>query len=695
MVDPLIGRTLGGAFLVERPLGQGGMGAVYVARHTRTGKRYAVKVLRPDHGARSDEAAVRFEREAAALAELNHPGIVAIQDFAQTEDGIDYLVMDLLEGEDLSERMARVGRLPLAEALRIFHETAVALMVAHEAGIIHRDLKPGNVFLRAARGAPDRAMVLDFGLARMTESADAQHLTASGVAMGTPLYMAPEQAAGERVGEPADQYALAVMLYEMLTGEPPFTAPSAPALLVKVLTTTAPTLAERGAAPSHISAAVAYAMNKSPDERFESIASFLAAVEGNGDRAIASTRAADLPAIAATRAMPATAPPAYAGASPVTRPTLRLERTVPIAAGAAGLLALLLVGGAFIWRQTREVSVSVTDVRSDWVDGGVGGPPVTRQLTYTSTSGPALGATPPDASVAAIKPDAAVAAHADAGVEQHAQAASGLRRHSNRHDPGEASAAAPERNAHPANTPGAGMPPGGGMTREQVASLEETARNYEAQATAIEQLLDQVQGMRDKTRGLTDGHEPTICAPGVLTALPTHSDVPTVVSTAQTLRREITRLCQPFDNLRTPPDSIRSDLHNLPSTIDAALTRARDQSVSTNEPTAVAEQIAQALEQARTAIAGVPEGRRPFPCSSAPFSQLKRLESAGNRYAGSAAQTVTRLRDNICRGLGTDLAALRSSASGFSDRLDQIEGTLRTTAASYRGIVRQTRAAIR
>ncbi|NOY94664.1 MAG: protein kinase, partial [Deltaproteobacteria bacterium] len=428
--DPLIGRTLGGSFLVERLLGQGGMGAVYVARHTRTGKGYAVKVLRPDHGARFEDAVKRFKLEAAALAKLNHPGIVAIQDVGLTEDGIDYLVMDLLEGEDLSERMARTGKIPLEEALRIFHETSVALTIAHEAGIIHRDLKPGNVFLRSTLGAPDRAMILDFGLVRMTESADAQHLTASGVTMGTPLYMAPEQAAGERVGEAADQYALAVMLYEMLSGEPPFTAPSAPALLVKVLTTTAPSLEEHEAAPAHVSAAVARAMSKAPGERFESVAAFLAAVEEDAEVGLALTRASDLPTIAATRALPATAPPGYAdpppgyaGASPVTNPTMRLERAVPVAAGSAVLLALLIVGGAFLWKATEGVTVSVSDVRTDAADGGLARPPHTRQITYTSTRQPWVGASPADAGGSpSAKPDSGVAAQlpseADAGPDR-------------------------------------------------------------------------------------------------------------------------------------------------------------------------------------------------------------------------------------------------------------------------------------
>ncbi|HEY8432683.1 MAG TPA: serine/threonine-protein kinase, partial [Sandaracinaceae bacterium] len=232
-MDALVGRTLAGTYRIDALLGAGGMGAVYAATHVRTGRPYAVKVLLPEVAARPG-ALARFRREAEAIGALGHANIVAIHDFAES-DGLAYLVMDRLEGEDLGARIER-GPLPLGEAIAIAGQIAAGLAAAHARGIVHRDLKPANVFLARQPGAPERAVLLDFGLAKsVAPEGDLARLTASGVVLGTPQYMSPEQASGAPVDARTDLYSLATILYEMLAGAPPFSAPSVPVLFAKLV----------------------------------------------------------------------------------------------------------------------------------------------------------------------------------------------------------------------------------------------------------------------------------------------------------------------------------------------------------------------------------------------------------------------------------------------------------------------------
>ncbi|HJL19415.1 MAG TPA: serine/threonine-protein kinase, partial [Sandaracinaceae bacterium LLY-WYZ-13_1] len=219
----LVGDVLGGTYRVDRRLGAGGMGAVFEATHVRTGRRYALKVLLPEVAVRR-EAVDRFRREAEAVGALGHANVVAIHDFVVEEEWA-YLVMDRLEGEDLAARLERLGRLSLGEVLSVADGIAAGLEAAHAHGLVHRDLKPANVFLAHQPGAPERPVLLDFGLAKSFAREDSAKLTASGVVLGTPQYMSPEQAAGHRLDARADLYAFATIVYEMLAGRPPFEAP--------------------------------------------------------------------------------------------------------------------------------------------------------------------------------------------------------------------------------------------------------------------------------------------------------------------------------------------------------------------------------------------------------------------------------------------------------------------------------------
>ena len=287
------GDVLGKAYRIERALGAGGVGAVFEVTQIRTGRRYALKTLLPEmalrHGARE-----RFQREAEVLASMGHAGIVSIHDFDTEADGTQFLVMDLLEGEDLSTRIANAGALDLKTALRVMEEVASALAAAHAQGIVHRDLKPANVFLTTREGAEERAMILDFGLAK-NASNDSLHLTATGVGVGTPLYMSPEQARGAEVDARTDVYALGTILYEMLVGEAPFIGPSLTAVIAQLLTEPPPRLSEHAAKPTPwmLDAVVEKALAKAPDDRYATVQALMEAVRGasgsSSERALANT----------------------------------------------------------------------------------------------------------------------------------------------------------------------------------------------------------------------------------------------------------------------------------------------------------------------------------------------------------------------------------------------------------------------
>jgi hypothetical protein len=209
------GTLIAGKYRVISLLGEGGMGAVYRAEHVTMQRQVALKVMRPQYA--SDPSAVaRFEREAQAASRISTPHVVTIYDFGGSEDEQLYLVMELLEGESLAERIDRAGPMPWADAIDVAVQIARALAVAHEAGVVHRDLKPENVFL-CADGV---VKVLDFGIARVIakEGEASSHLTQTGAILGTALYMSPEAVAREPVGPPADLYALGAILFELLTG---------------------------------------------------------------------------------------------------------------------------------------------------------------------------------------------------------------------------------------------------------------------------------------------------------------------------------------------------------------------------------------------------------------------------------------------------------------------------------------------
>ena len=258
-------------------LGTGGMGAVYLAEHPLIGKRVAIKVLHPEFA--SDPGAVsRFFGEARAVNEIGHASIVDIIDFGQVEGQatpLVYLIMEYLEGKSLAQWLRDGGPLPAPTALAVAAEVADALAASHDRGIVHRDLKPDNIFLvRRPRGGGDAVKVLDFGIAKLCGDGRNSARTRTGVVMGTPSYMSPEQCEGRgRIDARSDIYALGVVLFEMLTGRPPFVGEGYGELILQHLTQVAPLASSlRYDVPLAVDAIVARALEKAPERRFPSMA---------------------------------------------------------------------------------------------------------------------------------------------------------------------------------------------------------------------------------------------------------------------------------------------------------------------------------------------------------------------------------------------------------------------------------------
>ena len=265
-MDPLVRlqAALVDHYRLDRELGQGGMATVYLAEDLKHHRKVAVKVLRPELA--SSIGPERFAREIEVAARLQHPHILGLLD-SGTADGFYYYVMPYVEGETLRDRLVRAGELPVPEAVRLLSEVADALAVAHRAGVVHRDIKPENVLLSGRH-----AMVMDFGIARaITEAAGPGRLTTVGVALGTPAYMAPEQAAAEpSLDHRVDIYALGVLGYELLTGQQPFTGGSAQQILAAQVTRTPESILERRpSVPPALAAVIMRCLEKRPADRYQ------------------------------------------------------------------------------------------------------------------------------------------------------------------------------------------------------------------------------------------------------------------------------------------------------------------------------------------------------------------------------------------------------------------------------------------
>lgn len=343
--SPLIGRVFGGRWELERFLGDGAMGSVFEARHVLIGRKAALKVL---HAELLDRPHLRscFLREARAVNWVNHPNIAEIYDFGESEDGRLYLVMELLEGERLSDRIAR-GPLDLAVALAVLEQTAAALARAHDLGVVHRDLKPEHIILVPRGPHSSIVKLIDFGLAHLAREGGAG---GAGVLLGTPGYIAPELLRGEEAGAPADLYALGVVVFEMLTGRPPFRGQDTASLLEQHRTQAPPDPALwRPGLPPEVSRLVLRLLEKDPARRFAEAYHLLDACRSLQAR-LGSTPAPDAPEevgagrplsrapeagaawarrIALLGRMAAVAYPGRTGPAPIEREVERIWRSLP------------------------------------------------------------------------------------------------------------------------------------------------------------------------------------------------------------------------------------------------------------------------------------------------------------------------------------------------------------------------------
>jgi eukaryotic-like serine/threonine-protein kinase len=295
----LVGKTIGGKYAIRRVLGGGGMGTVFEAEHLTIGRQVAVKVLHPRHSQKR-EIVQRFYREARTAGRIGHPNVCEVFDLDKLDDGSPYLVMEKLLGETLARRVAAEPKLPLYDVVDLLIQILSALSAAHDKGIVHRDIKPENIFLVRRAGCRDQAKLLDFGVSKTTgplvgEANDDVDLTRKGMVMGTPHYMSPEQARGDRdLDARVDLYACGVVLYQALTGHRPFVAATNRALLREVLTAHwRPARDLRPSLPSKFDAILAKALARNREDRYRSAWEFRCELQSVRDarREVALARA--------------------------------------------------------------------------------------------------------------------------------------------------------------------------------------------------------------------------------------------------------------------------------------------------------------------------------------------------------------------------------------------------------------------
>lgn len=361
----VVGSVIADRYHIQKKLGEGGMGAVYLGEHVKMGRKSAIKVMAQSM-THDPDAIARFNREAANAARINHPNVCAIYDFGETKEGLIYLAMEFIEGEALTELIRREGALPPKRAARIIQQAGDALQAAHDLGIVHRDLKPDNIMIARGRAGADVVKVVDFGIAKAMGGEEGQKVTKTGLVVGTPEYMSPEQLAGDKLDGRSDIYSLALVLYRMLTDTLPFVADTAQEMMIKRLTDEPMTLndARPGTEfPPRLQEVVSRALVRMPQERYGSAAEFardvVQAVAGMADVAAADTEGAtqliSTVATAGTAQVPRTrvaggrtatpdTPAPAAATRALAAPPAKMKR--PVVAIVASVAVLVVGGGA-------------------------------------------------------------------------------------------------------------------------------------------------------------------------------------------------------------------------------------------------------------------------------------------------------------------------------------------------------------
>jgi eukaryotic-like serine/threonine-protein kinase len=307
-------------YRVLNAIGEGGMGTVYLAEHTLLGRKAAIKVLLPELSA-NVEIVKRFFNEARAVTQIADPGIVQVFDFGHHTDGSAFIVMELLEGEPMDQRLKRIGRFGLSECVRLMRMICTSLAAAHAKGIVHRDLKPDNIFIvrDLAVVGGERAKLLDFGIAKLSGDEPDKLKTRQGVLMGTPVYMSPEQCRGRgEVDHRSDIYTIGCVMFTMLTGRPPFPGEGIGELMMAHVSARPPLAADHvPGLPGVVDEILQRCLHKAPAERFQSMTELVAALELDGQATPSSDHATEP---ASTERGPASGP-----RTELQAPTMRLR----------------------------------------------------------------------------------------------------------------------------------------------------------------------------------------------------------------------------------------------------------------------------------------------------------------------------------------------------------------------------------
>jgi hypothetical protein len=325
----LLGSIVAERYHILKKLGEGGMGTVYLAEHVKMGRKAALKVMNPGMNSDSD-AIARFNREAANASRLNHPNVCGIYDFGETPEGLIYLAMEFIEGESLTSLIEKNGSLAAPRAASIIHQAADALAVAHDYGIVHRDLKPDNIMIAKGRDGSDLVKVVDFGIAKASSS-DAQKVTKTGLVVGTPEYMSPEQLAGDKLDGRSDIYSLGLVAFNCLTGLLPFPSETAQEAMIMRLTDQPKTLAEMRPDiewPAELQAVMDKVLARDANERYQNSAEFgrdIAKAVENMPAAVAAQAGTMVMGAAAAAEVPKTRMAPRGGA------TAKIETPSPIA----------------------------------------------------------------------------------------------------------------------------------------------------------------------------------------------------------------------------------------------------------------------------------------------------------------------------------------------------------------------------
>jgi serine/threonine-protein kinase len=373
----LVGQILAGRYRIIAKLGEGAMGAVYLAEHLRIGRRDAIKVLRTGM-ARDPEAIARFTRGARNVSTIQHPNVCTIYDFSDTDDGLQFLAMEFVEGETLKDTLDREGRLDLHRAISIARQVAAALQAAHDVGIVHRDLKPGNIMLARKPDGSDAVKVVDFDIAKGPSEALGEEVTRLGFVVGTPEYMSPEQLMGERLDGRSDVYSLAIVLFRMLTGTLPFRAATTQEIMVQRLTTEPLRLEEAlpaAAFPPALEGLLLHALARKASDRIASAAEFAQGLTSaiSPDRTPSPTgkRAVELPP---TRVVPAV----RASRPPVRKPHVGVPAFLrrPAVLAGVGLVVVIAAGAFMLLRDSNSNDTGSQPTQVELSERGASMPPV-------------------------------------------------------------------------------------------------------------------------------------------------------------------------------------------------------------------------------------------------------------------------------------------------------------------------------